>query len=154
MNRQVADTRHLCAGLLVLALLWSLALPAAEPLPQVQFTFDSGQVLEVEVAATRPAQMRGLMLREYLAEQAGMLFVLSAEQSRHCFWMRDTFIPLSLGFLDAQFTLLEILELQPLDETPRCSHQPAAYALEVNRGWFERQGMQPGMRFEPSVPLL
>jgi hypothetical protein len=87
------------------------------------------------------------MYRLHLPPDAGMLFVLPADEPP-AFWMRDTFIPLSLAFLDAEGTILSIVDLMPLDETMRVGPEAARYALEVNRGWFAERGIVPGARVE------
>jgi uncharacterized protein len=94
--------------------------------------------LMAEVADTPQSRETGLMFRDSLAPDHGMLFVFETPE-RASFWMKNTRIPLSVGFIDSAGTLLEVRDMQPFDETPILSRsERIAYALEVNQGWFER----------------
>jgi uncharacterized membrane protein (UPF0127 family) len=109
-------------------------------------------VLRVEIADTTESRANGLMHREELAGDHGMLFVFP-ESDYRAFWMRNTLIPLSIAYIDERLTILEIHDMQPLDESPVPSRYPAQYALEVNQGAFERLGIAPGDRIILSAPL-
>lgn len=99
--------------------------------------------LQAEYACSADERARGLMGRTELPADHGMLFRFD-EVRRHCLWMKDTPLPLSAAFMDEQGTIVDILELQPLDRSIRCSSQPARYALEVNQGWFADRGLATG----------
>lgn len=109
----------------------------------------------VEVAATPQARAKGLMFRKSLEENTGMLFVYPAEEYR-CFYMKNTFIPIDIAFINRELQIVDIRQMQPLDETPICSRQKARYALEVNRGFFTRHGIQVGdpVRFAGAAPEI
>jgi uncharacterized membrane protein (UPF0127 family) len=83
------------------------------------------------------------MNRPTLAPDAGMLFVYPDERPRS-FWMKDTSLPLSIAYLDAQGRIVRIADLTPFDTSPVPSGRPAMYALEVNKGWFTRHGVDVG----------
>lgn len=101
-------------------------------------------VVKVEVADEPRAVERGLMYRDSLADDAGMLFVFPRPQ-RLEFWMRNTKIPLSIAFMDARRKVLNIEDMQAFDDRTRHhSKGPAIYALEVNQGWFAKHGVKPG----------
>jgi len=86
------------------------------------------------------------MYRESLPENHAMLFVFEGPRQAS-FWMRNTRIPLSIAYLDASGKILEIHDMQPFDETSIRSRSLAvAFALEVNQGWFRKQGIGPGDR--------
>ncbi len=98
--------------------------------------------LTVEVAKTQQQLSRGLMDRQTLNENEGMLFIFEKEEPRH-FWMKNTFVALSIGFFDKNKVLVDIQDMEPVRSTieiPKTysSKAPAKYALEVNRGWFSR----------------
>ena len=103
--------------------------------------------LTVELARTAAERSRGLMFRESLAEDRGMLFVF-AQETKAGFWMKNTKIPLSIAFIDGEGTILETQEMEALSEDLHRPAQPYRYALEVNQGWFERHGLHPGDRVE------
>ncbi len=109
--------------------------------------------LTVEIASQPDQRQRGLMFRESLDEFAGMLFVFSHDQYGG-FWMRNTLIPLDIAYLGADGTVLEIVHGRPLDLTVLRPSQPYRYTLEMNAGWFERNGFGPGDRVEipPGLP--
>ncbi|MCX5833389.1 MAG: DUF192 domain-containing protein [Deltaproteobacteria bacterium] len=100
-------------------------------------------VLWVEVASTPEAQTRGLMFRESLPWDRGMLFVYEKPQYL-AFWMKNTTIPLDIAFISADGRIAQIRSLIPLSEKTRSSRAPALYALEVNRGWFRKKGIKVG----------
>jgi uncharacterized membrane protein (UPF0127 family) len=101
-----------------------------------------------EVADTPGSRETGLMFRDSLPADQGMLFVFDSAQ-RATFWMKNTKIPLSIGFIDSAGTLLEVRDMQPFDETPILSRSDrVAYALEVNQGWFERNHVPVGSKVE------
>lgn len=111
----------------------------------VTFTSATGQTatLAVEVADTPEERSVGLMNRESLAEDAGMLFIWP-EDTGSGFWMKDTLIPLSVAFIDAEGVIVDIQDMQPLDETLHQSPAPYRYAVEANQGWFAGHGIEPG----------
>jgi hypothetical protein len=102
--------------------------------------------LHVEVADTLEKQERGLMFRQSMPENEGMLFVYR-EPRELSFWMRNTLIPLDIAFVDADGVILNIHQAVPLDE--RFLYRSAGlakYVVETNRGWFSRNGIGPGDR--------
>jgi uncharacterized protein len=117
---------------------------ATSNLQTVTIDSNEGEVeVRVEIADSPAEQARGLMDRTALAEDRGMLFVFPEEEVRS-FWMRNTLIPLSVAYIDAEGRIVDIDEMQPLDETQHPSDEPARYALEVNQGFFEERGVQVG----------
>ena len=115
-------------------------------------TNSTGERVEVpvEIAATDTERERGLMGRTALAEDAGMLFVFDREQQLS-FWMKDTLIPLSIAYINESGRIVDIQDMQPLDETPHPSTEPARYALEVNGGFFVARGIKVGHKVESSA---
>jgi uncharacterized membrane protein (UPF0127 family) len=109
----------------------------------------AGQVVvDVEVADTGSERQRGLMGRGFLDADAGMVFVFPRTTGAP-FWMKDTLIPLSIAFYDADGRILRILDMEPCRRDPCPLYSPGvAYrgALEVNRGAFERWGVEEGDR--------
>ena len=106
-----------------------------------------GRSCSVEIAATPQARAKGLMFRRSLEKNTGMLFVYPDEDHR-CFYMKNTFIPLDIAFINRDRQIVDIRQMQPLDETPVCSREKARYALEVNSGFFDRRGIQVGDMIE------
>jgi hypothetical protein len=102
----------------------------------------------VELAETAEEREQGLMHRESLPERSGMLFLYERPTSTG-FWMKDTLIPLSIAFLDADGRILRILDMEPCRAEPCPVYVPGVdylAALEVNRGAFERAGVEVGDR--------
>jgi uncharacterized membrane protein (UPF0127 family) len=103
----------------------------------------------VEIADNDDKRQHGLMFRRELPKDRGMLFIFPDEALRH-FWMKNTFIPLSLGFFDKNRKLIEIADLPPVksemqrDIPSYQSRRHAQYVLEVNQGWFKRHKIQAG----------
>ena len=105
-----------------------------------------GTTVKVEVADSPQSLENGLMYRDTLADGQGMLFVLGpAEQAS--FWMKNTKIPLSIGFIDGNSVLREEHDMQPFDEhLTRSATSDICYALEVNQGWFQQHHIDPGVK--------
>ena len=99
--------------------------------------------IEAEVAATPESRQTGMMLRTSMLPHRGMLFVFP-EIAKHCMWMRNTLLPLSVAFLDEKGQILNVEDMQPKTEDNHCSAKPARYALEMNLGWFRSRGLGTG----------
>jgi uncharacterized membrane protein (UPF0127 family) len=109
-------------------------------------TEDGSTLITVEVAETQAQRSRGLMFREALAEDSGMVFVWFKETSG-AFWMKNTLIPLSIAFFDVRGKILRILDMEPCRSEPCKLYDPGVRymgALEVNQGAFERWGVAEG----------
>lgn len=108
------------------------------------------EILTVEIADTPETQAQGLMFRKELPEGHGMLFIYPTTD-RKWFWMKNTLIPLSLGFFNEERALIQIVDMdppkpnQPLIRYP--SKNAIRYALEVPQGWFEQHGIELGAKF-------
>lgn len=102
-----------------------------------------GDTVVAEVAATPEERQRGLMYRTELPAGSGMLFVFEDEQELS-FWMKDTYIPLDIAFLDAAGRIVDIQQMQPQTEELHTSAAPAIFALEVPLGWFAAHGVNVG----------
>jgi uncharacterized protein len=135
--------------LLPLALLVLFAACGGAGEPQVSIHAAGGEVtVHVEVADTSAGRQRGLMGRQSLASDAGMVFVFPRD-TRDAFWMKDTLIPLSIAFYDDRGRIVSLLDMEPCRAEPCPIYSPGvAYrgALEVNRGAFERWGVRVGDR--------
>ena len=97
----------------------------------------------IEVASNPNDRRKGLMYRKSLSEDHGMFFVWEYRK-RQCMWMRNTYIPLNVAYIDTKGKILEIYEMLPLSEDSICSKKRVKYALEVNLDWFKRNNVQVG----------
>ncbi len=114
------------------------AVRAQPVLPQTTLTINQ-KTITAEVADTKVTRERGLMHRTRMEADAGMLFVFDRPQPV-CMWMKNTLIPLSVAFIDSYGRIINIEKMQPQTQSLHCSRQDARYALEMNLGWFERNG--------------
>jgi uncharacterized protein len=128
-----------------LLLLMLAAAPALAQAPQTIQLSAGMHLIRAEVAADMATRSRGLMFRKSLAPNAGMVFVFD-EASLHCMWMKNTFIALSVAFLDDSGTIINIENMAPQSEDTHCAARPARYALEMDRGWFAARGIKPGTK--------
>ena len=99
--------------------------------------------LTAEVADTPLTRQLGLMYREHLDENCGMLFAFPVSGQRS-FWMRNTYLPLSIAYLNENGRILNIEDMVPLNEYGIRSKGSSLYALEMDKGWFRRYGIRPG----------
>jgi uncharacterized protein len=105
--------------------------------------------VRVEFALTDETRQRGLMFRNQLDADAGMLFVFPPPPRHQVFWMRNTLIPLDMIFIDGALRVVGVAEqAQPLTETPRQVAGESQYVLEVNGGFARQTGIGPGARIE------
>ena len=124
--------------------------PQPAPGGQVTRTVDiriGGVPVTAEIADNDELRARGLMNRDSLPENHGMLFVYGTMQVRS-FWMRNTRIPLDIAFIDAGGVIMNILQMEPQSDQNYFSQGPMMYALEMIQGWFEANGVGPGDRLE------
>ena len=126
------------------AALLALSAHAQSRLPVTELTAGFHRI-EAEVAVDQASQAKGLMYRRSMPANHGMLFVFP-RTDRHCMWMRNTLLPLSVAFLDAQGKIINIEDMQPETEDNHCAASPARYALEMNIGWFSAKGIKPGFQ--------
>ena len=119
---------------------WGISALAEMPVMELTAGFHR---IEAEVAADAQNRQVGLMNRKTMPTQRGMLFVFT-EKNTHCMWMRNTFIPLSVAFLDEDGVIINIEDMQPQTESNHCAKVPARFALEMNLGWFSDKGLKAG----------
>jgi uncharacterized membrane protein (UPF0127 family) len=133
----------------VVAIRASAAPPVVE-LPTVPLSIN-GNKLTAEVARTAQETSTGLMYRFSLKPDHGMLFVFERSEPR-AFWMKNTFIPLSIVFVAPDGRIVNIDEMAPQDETLHWSRGPAMYVIEMRKGWFAERGIRAGDRVSGLPP--
>jgi uncharacterized membrane protein (UPF0127 family) len=104
-------------------------------------------VIKAEVAATEANRQQGLMFREKMGPNEGMVFLFE-QPAPICMWMKNTLIPLSVAFIDADGQIINIEDMQPHSMASHCAKKPARYALEMNQGWFRQKNIKPGTAIE------
>ena len=130
---------HLFTASILLTLL-SSSTSAEKPLIHLKV---SGYTLSAEVAYKKESRIRGLTYRNFMKKNSGMLFVFP-EASIHSMWMVNTYIPLSVAFLDKKGMILNIIDMSPHTRTRNSAASKAKYALEMNLGWFSSRGIKAG----------
>lgn len=118
------------------------AAPQAMLLPTTELSIGQ-QAIHAEVAATEASRRRGLMYRHLLPPDQGMLFVFN-EPAVQCFWMKNTPLPLSIAFIDAQGAVVNITDMQAQSTDVHCPTGPVRYALEMRQGWFAARNIEAG----------
>ena len=118
----------------------------AAGLPTVELNI-KGHRLVAEVAATEATRTTGLMKRFSLQPDHGMLFVFK-EPGPQAFWMKNTYVPLSIAFIAGDGRIINIEDMAPQTENTHPSRGPALYALEMKKGWFADRNIAPGTRIE------
>ncbi|WP_234194203.1 DUF192 domain-containing protein [Pseudacidovorax sp. NFM-22] len=113
-------------------------------LPRVPITAGMYRI-DAQVAATPQQRQTGLMFRENLPQQEGMLFVFE-EPAVQCFWMKNTLVPLTAAFVADDGRIVNLADMQPQTTDSHCSEAPVRYVLEMNQGWFAKKGLRKGAK--------
>ncbi len=140
--------------------LWWLALAVspvwaqntAQSLPTM--TLNAGiHVITAELARTGEQREIGLMFRESMPANHGMLFVFE-RPGQQCFWMKNTLLPLDVAFIADNGTIVNTDRMKPRTLDPHCSAQPVRFVLEMNDGWFAKRGITAGSKLtgKPFTP--
>ena len=138
----------------LIALVLSTNLAAADAPQKFKVTSLSAGIylIKAEVAATEPEREQGLMFREKMAPNEGMVF-LFGQPVGTCMWMKNTLLPLSVAFIDASGKIVNIEDMQAQTLESHCAKKPVAYALEMNLGWFKQKNIRPGAIIDGLPPL-
>lgn len=104
-------------------------------------------LIKAEVAQTEAEREQGLMFRDKLGDNEGMLF-LFGQPAGVCMWMKNTLIPLSVAFMDEKGVIINIEEMKEQTLDSHCAKRAAVYALEMNKGWFKQKNIKPGTKIE------
>jgi uncharacterized membrane protein (UPF0127 family) len=130
------------------ACLWGAAYAVAQEAPQLDLPVVQLQAgmhnIRAQVA-TGMAVYKGLMYRREMPQHEGMLFVYDTPAVQ-CFYMRNTYLPLSIAFIADDGAIVNIRDMQPQTENSHCADKPVRYALEMNQGWFAKRGIKPGFK--------
>jgi uncharacterized membrane protein (UPF0127 family) len=113
--------------------------------PYVEVDIETRPRVWLEVASTPEEHQVGLMFRESMPTDNGMLFVYD-RPAREGYWMRNTLIPLSIAWIEADGTIVDIQDMQPQTDDVHAPPAQYWYALEVNQGWFYNNGVGVGQR--------
>ena len=128
----------------------AVALPGQAQQPQKfpTTTLNAGlYLIKAEVATTEAQREQGLMFRDKMGANEGMVFAFGAPAGV-CMWMKNTLIPLSVAFMDETGKIINIEEMKEQTLDSHCATKPATYALEMNKGWFKQKNIKPGTVLE------
>ena len=133
---------------LLTSLCLSFAPVQADEAPQMnlqRITLSAGiHQIDTQLAVTSAQQATGLMYRNEMPQNEGMLFVFE-QATVQCFWMKNTLIPLSIGFIDEQGILVQVEDMAPNTLTTHCAKTAIKYAIEMNKGWYAKNKANIGM---------
>ncbi len=130
-------------GIVILLIVVIVFLMTQRPSEKVGMVTINDQRFKVEIADTPAKQMVGLMFRKVLPERTGMLFLFDQPEIQY-FWMRNTYVPLDIIFIDEQKRIINIRTMPPLTDEKCKSYRPAKSVLELEAGSAKRYGLQPG----------
>ncbi|MGE0098984.1 MAG: DUF192 domain-containing protein [Hydrogenophaga sp.] len=123
---------------------WSQQESPQMQLPKVSLT--AGMfVIHAQVVATPEQRAIGLMFRKEMPANEGMLFVFE-QPAGQCFWMKNTFLPLTAAFVADDGTIVNLADMQPQSLDSHCSIRPVRYVLEMHQGWFAKRGLKAGSK--------
>lgn len=126
----------------------------AQGVPQTQLpraTLNAGMhLMQVQLAQDFEQRQIGLMWRKEMPQNEGMLFIFE-QAGVQCFWMRNTLIPLSAAFVADDGTIVNLVDMKPMNDSSHCSHKPVRFVLEMNQGWFAKRNIQAGFKLTGSV---
>jgi uncharacterized protein len=112
------------------------------PMTQIQAGM---HLIRAEVASDVGTRAKGLMFREKLGTNEGMLFVFE-RKAQHCFWMRNTPLPLSIAFIEDDGSIVNIEDMAPKSDDSHCPLKGVRFALEMEKGWFDKKGIKAGSK--------
>lgn len=143
--------QKLCFSLAIVVFAGTALAQAALPSPemQAQTALPRSQLrigmyqIQAQVAQTEAQRATGLMFRQSMPDNEGMLFVFE-EPAVQCFWMKNTLLPLTAAFIDDAGKIVNLADMQPKSEKSHCSKSPVRYVLEMKRGWFAKRGFKAG----------
>ena len=125
----------------------ALATAANVPTAATALVVFGSDTVRAEVANTAATRSQGLMYRDEVPDGTGMLFVFDREAERS-FWMQNTYVALDVAFIDANFRIVDIQQMEPETADIHNGVRPAMFALEVRQGWFGERGIAVGDRCE------
>lgn len=109
-------------------------------------TLNAGMhLIQAQVASTPEQRSIGLMFRQQMPVNEGMLFVFETPAIQ-CFWMKNTLLPLTAAFVSDDGSIVNLVDMQPQTLDSHCSTRPVRFVLEMNQGWFSKRGLQAGAR--------
>ena len=104
-------------------------------------------IVQAEIAQTPEQRQMGLMLRKTMADSHGMMFVFE-QAATQCFWMKNTLLPLTIAFVADDGRIVNFADMKPMDENSHCSKEKVRFALEMNKGWFDKRGLKEGSKLK------
>ena len=134
--------RSVVTGLAMLAVATVQAQAPQTQLPRVELRAGMHRI-DAQVALTPEQRSIGLMWRQRMPPQEGMLFVFE-QAATQCFWMKNTLLPLTAAFVADDGRIVNLADMQPQTTDSHCSKEPVRYVLEMNQGWFDQRGIKPG----------
>lgn len=140
--RMIISSKLMASGLLLAGLLLSVCNANAVDFDTAQIDVN-GVELQVEFAQTFEQRAQGLMFRKTLCESCGMLFEFNPAKQASM-WMKNTFLPLDVAFIDRNGVITDIKPLEPHDLTSVGASKVVKYALEMNQGWFAAHDIHVG----------
>lgn len=90
------------------------------------------------------------MWRKEMPQNEGMLFVFE-QAAVQCFWMRNTLLPLTAAFVADDGTIVNLVDMKPMNDDSHCSKKPVRFVLEMNQGWFAKRNIQAGFKLTGPV---
>jgi uncharacterized protein len=119
---------------------------APQKLDTVQLTAGM-HLIQAQLARTPDQRSIGLMFRQTMPANEGMLFAFEAP-GQHCFWMKNTLLPLSAAFVADDGSIVNIEDMKPQTLDSHCSAKPVRFVLEMNQGWFAKRGLKAGSKLQ------
>jgi uncharacterized membrane protein (UPF0127 family) len=148
INKPHALLAPLVATLLALS---ALSATAQQKFQVIRLTAGM-HVIQAELAANDSQRQQGLMFREKMGPNEGMVFVFDAPATV-CMWMKNTLLPLSVAFIDESGKIVNIEDMKPQTTESHCAKKPVRYALEMNQGWFKQKNIKPGSAIGGLPPI-
>lgn len=142
----ISSLKKMSALTVAFGILTSASMAISSSLPVIELKAGKEKI-QAEVASTPESQQIGLMYRTSMGANAGMLFAFR-DKAGHCFWMRNTLIPLSIAFIGDDGRIVNIEEMEAKTENNHCPQKPVRFALEMNQGWFTQKKIKPGSMIE------